>query len=529
MAAVIEASTGTSTETSSSGARRRPDPVAAPVIPGDGTARSVRIVGGALLGLQLAVMLVFSSIQYSRFGLTNDFANYSQAWWALGHGHLDPYSTGFNIPFWRDNAEFILWPLSLLYHVDPHPVMLLWLQDVVVVLTEIVAFRWIVRVVETAPGTIDRRTRSWLAVGAAVVMVVNPWVYETIAYDFHFEPIAALFCVLVGYDLWAGRNRRLWVWVPLALVSHVLAGTYLVGIGLSAVVAGRRTRRPGAVVAAVGLVWVVVFDALGAAGVQGQFVGSAYGYLVGPHHGQVGVLDVVAGALGHPGSVLAMAGSHWSVIAGFVVVAGAAGLLSPWGLGMAVVVLVPNLLDASGLFIRYGASFQSWPAMPFLLVGSVMVLVRLLQGGGLARRVATVTAVVWATFLAVFAVLALPTIPRAWLYVSPAAASELAHIEELIPAGAEVIVSLPVVGRFAQRDSVYAFQRPGQTYRVDRREVVFVLGPHENFDHPVTPAVLEEASRFVERRLGARPLASGAGVGAFLWSPPPGTRQITLP
>ena len=115
---------------------------------------------------------------------------------------------------------------------------------------------------------------------------------------------------------------------------------------------------------------------------------------------------------------------------------------------MALVVLVPNILDASGLFIRYGASFQSWPAMPFLVVGSVMVVVRLLQGGGPARRLAVASLAAWASLLAVFACLALPTITQ-WLYVTPASATELARVETVVPEQAEVIVSLPVVGRFA--------------------------------------------------------------------------------
>jgi hypothetical protein len=293
-------------------------------------------------------------------------------------------------------------------------------------------------------------------------------------------------------------------------------------------VAGRETRRPGALVAAVGATWVVVFNAIGAAGVKGQFVSSSYGYLVGGHRGRVGVGAIVLGALGHPAAVAHVAASHWTVVAGFVLVAGVIGLFSPWGLGMAVVVLVPNILDASGLFVRYGASFQSWPAMPFLLVGSVMVVVRLLQGGAVAHRVAVASVAGWATLLAVFACLGLPTISQ-WLYVTPSSVTELARIETVIPAQAEVIVSLPVVGRFAQRDSAYAFIRPGQTFPVDRKTVVFVLGPQAAFDTPVTQASLNRASGYVRNRLHAPVLGTGGDVRAYTWSPPPGTTHITLP
>jgi uncharacterized membrane protein len=474
-------------------------------------------------------MLVFSTVQYSRFGLTNDFANYSQAWWEVAHGQLDPFMTGFGVPFWRDNAEFILWPLSLLYYVDPHPITLLWVQDIVVVLTELVTFVWILKVIERARGRVRHPAGTWLALGAAVVLVADPWAYETIAFDFHFEPIAALFTVLVGYNLWAGRIRRLWWLVPLALVSHVLAGTYLVGVGLSGILAGPRTRRPGIVLAAVGVAWVYVFTALGAAGVDGKLVNSSYTYLVGPHHGRVGVFAVVAGAFGHPGAVAHVVASHWPVAAGFLVVVGAIGVLSPWGLGMALVVLVPNLLDGSGLFINVTASFQSWPALPFVLVGSVMVLLRLLEGGAMARRVAVVVGVVWATILGELAFIGLPSMLRTWMYVAPPVAAELAHVEAAVPSDAEVIVSFGVMGRFAQRSSIYAFERADQTVPVNRRVVVFVLAPKLPNDDPLTQHDITAAAGFVSDRLGARTLGSGSGVDAFVWSPPRGTTRVTLP
>ena len=426
--------------------------------------------GGALLAVQLVAMLVFSTTQYSRYALTEDFANYSQAWWAIAHGHLDPFVTGFannrGGPFWRDNAEFVLYPLALLYYIDPHPIVLLWAQDLVVVVTNLVTLRWIVSVLEGARGRTAQRAGPWLALGALAVLVVNPWAYETIAFDFHFEPVAALFCVLVGYSLWAGKTRRLWWLVPLALISHVLAGIYLVGIGLSAMVAGRRTRRPGAVVAAVGLAWVVIFTAVGAAGDDGHYVGASYGYLTGAHSGRVELWDVVVGAIGHPGAVLHVAGSHWAVVLIVLLIGGAVGVVSPWGFGMALVVLVPNMLDGSGVFIRFSTAFQSWPAMPFILVGSVMVLLRILEKSEAGRRIIVVLVSIWMVVLGEIAFVALPSIPRGWLSVDAGTAAALARIEPAIPAGAEVVSTGAVIGRFGERDAVYGFLTADETIAV---------------------------------------------------------------
>jgi len=475
-------------------------------------------------------MLVFSTVEYHRFALTEDFASYSQAWWAIAHGNLDPYLTGLGVPFWKNNAEFAMWPLALLYRVDPHPIILLWVQDVAAFLTEVVAFAWIGKAIARAGGRIPKGVGYVLALGAAVVLVADPWVYETIAFDFHFEPLAALFVVLVGYDLWSGRTRRMWWWVPLALVSTGLAALFLVGVGLSGILAGRRTRRPGALIAVVGAAWFVVCSAVGAIGDGGTTFRASYGYLAPGHHGRIGPLDVMIGALGHPGAVVHVAATHWAVLLSFLVVFGVIGLLSPWGIGMAFVVLVPNVLDGSGTFVRYGASFQSWPAMPFILVGSVMVLIGLFQRGEMARRMAAVIMALWAAFLVMFAVVALPGLPRAWLSVSPPAAAELARIAPQIPPDAEVVVTVPVMGRFAERSSFDAFFEDHQKVPIDRAVVVFVFSPYEAaYQKNLTGNGLAEATRYVARRLDARVLGSGAGVHAFSWSPPPETRSVTLP
>lgn len=489
----------------------------------------VGVTGWSLLGLQLLAMVGFSTVEYSRFALTEDFANYSQAWWAIGHGDFDPFVSGLGVPFWRDNAEFILYPLALLSRLDPHPITLLWVQDVAVVATELITFRWILAVIERAGGRIPARASLFLGLGAVVALVANPWAYETIAFDFHFEPIAALFCVLVGYNLWAGRTRRLWLWVPLALISHVLAGTYLVGIGLSGMLAGRRTRRPGAVIAAVGAAWTILFAAVGAAGVNGRNVNGAYGYLIGSHHGRIGLLDILGGSFAHLGSVLHVAASHVPVAVLFLIAVGVVGVVSPWGFGMALVVLVPVVLDADGIFIRFGAAFQTWPALPFVLVGSVMVLLGLIERGTRGRRTARRLGAVWAASLGSLSVIVLATFPHYWLTVDAPAAAVLARVDTIIPGNAEVIASIGVMGRFAQRDSVYGFESGHERFPVDRRLVVFVLTSQGGPDDALPYHEGDEAVAFVEDRLHGRLIGTGSGVRALVWSAPPGTTGVSLP
>jgi hypothetical protein len=489
----------------------------------------VRVTGWCLLGVQLAAMVAFSTVQYRRYALTNDFANESQAWWAMAHGHLDPFIPGFTGSYWKNNAEFAMYPLSLLAHIYSQPVVLLWVQDTAVVLTELVAFAWIRKAIERSRGPAPFRAGPWLALSTVVVLVVNPWVYETIGFDFHFQTVTTLFVVLVAYDLWSGRNGRLWLWVPLALMCNALGGIGLVGVGISGMLAGRRYRRRALVIGAVGLAWFVVLSALGAVGDGGRAVLETYGYLVPHHHGPIGLADVVGGALSHPWSVVHVALSHWTVALAFVAVFGTIGLVSPWGFGMALVVLLPNVLDGSGLFIRYSTAFQSWPALPFVLVGSVMVVTRLLRGGPRGRQVAVVALAVWALFLGELAAVNLPTLPGEWISVDPAAAADLGHLAARLPAAAEVIVSQGVSGRFSQREAFYVFYNGGERIPVVRREVVFVItgaGIADTLPGHQTAEVLT----YLRRRLRARVIVSSAdNVYSFSWSPPPGTTTVRLP
>ena len=200
---------------------------------------------------------------------------------------------------------------------------------------------------------------------------------------------------------------------------------------------------------------------------------------MGPHHGRIGPLDVVAGALTHPGSVAYAMASHVPVVLGLLVSVGLIGLFSSWGIGMAAVVLLPNILDGSGMFLRYAASFQSWPALPFVLVGSVMVALRLRQGGEWDRRAVGALASMWAAVAGVLAAIVIPTVLPDWVAVDPAAAAVLARSEPAIAPDAEVIASQGIVGGFAERASVHEFASGGQTFPVEAHTVVFVLSAHQ--------------------------------------------------
>lgn len=476
-----------------------------------------------LLVAQAAAMMVFSAVEYHRYDLTRDFAIYAQVWWAIAHGHLDPTSTVVGLPFWRSDAEFIMWPLSLFYFVDPHPLALLWLQDLAVVATELVTFRWLEGVIRSS--SVGRRTATALASGAAVVLALNPWAWETIAFDFHPHVLAALFTVLAGYDLHAGR-RRCWVWVSLALLCCSPAALYVVGLGAAGFITARsrRTRFYASGVALCGMTWLLVVAAIGAAGRGGHGVDSWYGYLVGPHARHIGPAAIFMGLLRRPEAALSMLSGRWGTAIGFLAVVGLVGVLSPWGYCLVAVVFLPAMLNADPVFFRYAASFQVWPALPFVLVGSVSVLARLLRKGTL-RRLAVGVAAAWGSLAFVLSALYLATLPSAWIQVSPPAARELARIQATIPRGAEVIADNGIVGRFADRSDLrvpYLWPSP-----VDRRLVVFVFASGQGVDDPTAPQVTRAVARL--ERSGAVLTAHRAGISAVAWRPPPDVHSVTVP
>jgi hypothetical protein len=115
------------------------------------------------------------------------------------------------------------------------------------------------------------------------------------------------------------------------------------------------------------------------------------------------------------------------------------------------------------------------------------------------------------------------------LTIGPATAAQLGRVQAGIPGSDEVIASQGVIGRFANRQLIFPFldvADEGQIVPVFGRPVVVVLT-----DDGIEYATAAGTARAVAylRSLGARPLAAGAGVYAFEWLPPPGTRRLVFP
>ena len=485
----------------------------------------VRRLALAALGLQLAGLFVFSAIEYRTFALGRDFALHAQAWLAIAHGHLDPWSTLYGSPFWQGNAEFLTWPLALLYYVFPHSVDLLWAQDLAVVATEFAALTWACEILDRRRGDLGPKAVNCIAVGAIGAIVLNPWCYETVAYDVHSQAFTGLFALLALRALWRGRFRPLGLWVPLTLLSAGLGGGAVLAVGLSGVLAGRGARRIGVALALVGIAWTVALGQFGAIAGNGNIV-NWYAYLTGPTR-HIGPIQILLGVLHHPATALRVVGSRWDLIFLFLSTAGIVGVVWPWALPTALVVIVPSALNSDSYFLQARAAFQTWPAIPVVLVGSIAVLTWLSTRQRRGIRVSRLVVAAWIAALVPLAGAGIADLPEHWLSVDASAASELRTISARVSPRVELVVSQGVIGRFTQPTQVYDFWTLGQKIPVTRREVVFVLTPDQGAS-PTPSWQTKRAITFVSQSLKAHVLTARHGVFELSWTAPTDVDHVVI-
>jgi hypothetical protein len=492
-------------------------------------------IGLGVFALQLIGLLVYSVHIWRRFDLTSDFATFQQAWEQIATGHFSPYLSTFaynypsyGYPFWQSHFELLMWPLALLWYVSSSSLDLLVVQDLVLVGSGLVVLRW---GLELAERHWPERTRGapWVGVGLLVILVVNPWVYWTASYDFHFQPIACFFTLLAGRDIWAGR-RRAWWWVAVVLLCGDVAATYIVALGIGALLAGRRTRRDGGIATVLGVVWLGVIGIVGSG--KGSTLSVSYGYLADGHvgNGLSGIIEIAKSLVHHPTRAWRALKPRWHQMWKYVASTGTLGALSAVGLPMTLIVLGSNGLNSSGVFIGADATFQSLAAVFATAVGAVMVVTWLARRGRAGLVVAALVGVAMVVQAGVVSAQWTHKAPDAFLLVPAMTADQLGSIEHRIPSSAEVVVSQGVIGRFGGHQWVYPYLDAfvdGQTVPVQAKTVAFVF----------TDVGLESASAagtaaaeaLVGQHLHATLLASGSGVVAYLWHPPAGTTSLTLP
>lgn len=234
-----------------------------------------------VFGLQALWLGGFSAVEFHADALTLDYSIFFQAAWQIAHGHLDPFTSTQGFTFLHDHGEVLLWVLAPLSRLPPHGLWLLFAQDGATVAAEWVALRLVIDLTNQ-PSWPERLPRRLAVATAALLLLANPWVYDTSAFDFHMQAFAVLASLLAARSLIQGRHARTAVFVALALGAGDVAGTYILGVGLTGVLLARSADRPvrsALVVAGSGPPWVLLLSALHLN--QGSGLAGAYGYLAG--------------------------------------------------------------------------------------------------------------------------------------------------------------------------------------------------------------------------------------------------------
>jgi hypothetical protein len=194
------------------------------------------------------------------------------------------------------------------------------------------------------------------------------------------------------------------------------------------------------------------------------------------------------------------------------------------------------LTNSFAYSVPTGGAFQNLPAMPFIFIGSVMVITRLATSAPrrqwLPQKRATAIAVAVAVLATVLSLgqgaTMIQRIPRDWLLVDTAQARALDQATAIIPPDAEVICSYGILGRFAERKYLLALAAAPQTFRVSARTVFFVITPFLGYEE-LNPADATADIEFVHTRLRAHLLIDEKGVAVLEWTPPSGTRTVVMP
>jgi len=498
--------------------------------------------GLGLLGAQCALLVGYSVVIFHRMTLGVDFGIFSQAWTRIGTGHLDPRSSISDLPYLASHFELMMWPLALLHPLVHSSIVLLFVQDAALSATSFVVLVWVRDLL--GGSTVGDAWAAAVLGGTALLLVVNPVLYATATEDFHFEPLATCFVVLAAYDLWSGRTARMWVWTVLCLLCGDVGGLYVVGLGLTGVVAARGDRPRAAALLAAGVAWVALIAALGDN--IGSNVSVGYTYLAGRSSlpaGASGLLLVVGGMVAHPSRPWDMLTSRFGTILGYLRTGGVFGAFTPWGFGVPLVALGTAALQHDPVFIDIG--FQNIVVSPFVTFGTAWLVAWLVARAGRpapsrrpGRRAAVwAAAVVGAVALVsggVHAAQDLPTVfgsdPVTGLVPADQAAALRAALAAT-PADAEVIAPVPTIGRFGQREYLYLLvdQAPGSALPLPVRARTVVVVVDTRRAAQLLPR--DQADRLVAQLVGrgARVVVRRAGVTALVWHPPRGVTALPLP
>lgn len=507
--------------------------------------RRVRYFGLLLLAAQFIGLCWWNAVMAGRFAMAFDFSTFNQAMTLISHGTLDPHSTTLGwagavhpggvgsfdaqLYFRQDHSAFIIWPLSFIYRLWPHPETLYWIQNAATVGAEFIGFSWICNVCAQRHAHTQRTVLSVsLIATGAVLLAANPWFVWASSFDIHDEAFGAFAAIGTAYAL-AYNRRAVWIWLALGLACGDVGASYEAAVGVSAAISGRCWLRRGLIVAASGAVWVLALGRVH--GSEGTRVGVTYPNLIGAETLRKTLNPqsslVFTSVLKHPSRALSTLWDNRLAIWANTSPMGLFGWLWPPVLIPSAAVLLEAELSNSHDF--YVPGFQLVALYTFAAVGMIGLLSSFAARDTRRRRlvVFAVLAVLAANAVG-WAATWLPHASERWLRITPSAAKTLNRIERRIRPNDEVIVSQGVAGAFAGRASVYPITfGAGIHAPVQEKRIWVILAPAQGIESAAVSSIYADIAS-LSSNPHVRRVAAANGVWAFVWDAPQGAKWFTV-
>ena len=471
------------------------------------------IVVGAV---QLLYMFRLTVLIQARNSLTLDFALFEHARYLIAHGVINPIAT-VNLPFgasYLDNHfELIMWPIAWLSSVLPVPgwfVLRILFQVLPITGAYVITIAWARKLLA------DRISRPWVreAIVAAVAsaIVLNPWIYITVAFDFHFQALQGFLLLSAAYALYRARYGWAWVSVLLLAATGETGASMVIGLALFGLLV-RIPRRH--FVAVLGVAVITMLSAFALHATEGSNLTRIYTEVIPANAPtRVGILQFLGYLLRQPMTAVRYVVSQRSMLFSNVQVYGAWALISP----ATVLLAIPFLENALAVPVFARPGFQWAPFYLPAAIGSAMLVAFVL------RRV-RFGIVKWGLVLVIL-LSGVGYSAHAWLadhaiwyeqFVAPmssATGRAVGDLNRRTGGFVTVLADNAVIGAFADRRVGPEMITPA--VRPESNQLLLVATPNQGVE--VVPA-MEQASYFAqaEHFLGARIAMARDGVYAVSW------------
>ncbi len=417
----------------------------------------------ALYAIALIGVINFSIQQVAHFTLTWDFQIYYQGFWQLGQGIANPYISdpgGYLYPNFLEVNFAILG--HLLGQLTQSPVTLLIVQDVAAMTATLIAAFWCIDIIEERTA-FSARTRLTLSVAALILCFANPWPYRVCAFDYHNWTMGGTFIVLTAWAAYRSDRVVALSGAVLTVLTGLVAATFVPALGLSLLIASKRSRVIGGGLVALGIAYQLISrHILTAASQGGGGVATALYAWIGKSSAKYGSVGILIDIIHNPVKVLL---AFWgNRIDGYANLApgGFLEILNPWVAIPWFLALTENLL-ATGKVSGFGAPGHQYAEVYALSAPGTIWIIAMLAAR-FPRALDSTRVTIVASLLAVNALVwgatFIPRISVDFMRTSEESSAALASILASTPPNAQTIVSQGVVGPFAGRKAAFRYDAP---------------------------------------------------------------------